>query len=99
MCNIWQVTKHQSFCLRGKYEGKNLEEIALQENKKPFDWLLDNACLNEGIDDLFIAELLIKGKHLPTIKISESSLCKVCHSSCCETPITVFLLLRHATQN
>ena len=41
-----------------KYEGKNLEEIALQENKKPFDWLLDNACLNEGIDDLFIAELL-----------------------------------------
>ena len=35
----------------------NLVEIANFYNKEPFDWLLDNA-INDGLDDLFAAELL-----------------------------------------
>ena len=41
-----------------KFEGMNIKEIALKENKDPFDWLLDNALVENGMDDLFIAELL-----------------------------------------
>ena len=40
-----------------KHVGKNLLEIANFYNKEPFDWLLDNA-INDGLDDLFAAELL-----------------------------------------
>ena len=36
----------------------NISDISLQENKDPFDWLIDNALSEYGIDDLFIAELL-----------------------------------------
>ena len=41
-----------------KFEGMNISDISLQENKDPFDWLIDNALSEYGIDDLFIAELL-----------------------------------------
>ena len=40
-----------------KHIGMNLLEIANFYNKEPFDWLLDNA-INDGIEDLFAAELL-----------------------------------------
>ena len=41
-----------------KFEGMNIKEIGFKENKDPFDWLLDNALVKNGINDLFIAELL-----------------------------------------
>ena len=41
-----------------KFEGLTIKEIALEENKDPFDWLIDNALTNSGMNDLFIAELL-----------------------------------------
>ena len=40
-----------------KHIGMNLLEIANFYNKEPFDWLLDNA-INDGLEDLFAAELL-----------------------------------------
>ncbi len=40
------------------FEGMNISDISLQENKDPFDWLIDNALSKYGMDDLFIAELL-----------------------------------------
>ena len=41
-----------------KYEGVDIKKISKNENKEPLDWLLDNAISLEGIDDLFVAELL-----------------------------------------
>ena len=38
-------------------EGKNLQDISNLKKKTPLDWLLDNA-LNNGMNDLFKAELL-----------------------------------------
>ena len=36
----------------------NVKEIGFKENKDPFDWLMDNALVKNGKNDLFIAELL-----------------------------------------
>ena len=41
-----------------KFEGMNIKEIGLKENKDPFDWLMDNTLVKNGMNDLFIAELL-----------------------------------------
>ena len=41
-----------------KFEGMNIKEIGLKENKDPFDWLMDNTLVENGMNDLFIAELL-----------------------------------------
>ena len=41
-----------------KFEGMNIKEIGFKENKDPFDWLMDNTLVKNGMNDLFIAELL-----------------------------------------
>ena len=40
-----------------KFEGSNVLNISEQMNVEPLDWLLDNT-INNGQDDLFVAELL-----------------------------------------
>ena len=41
-----------------KFEGMNIRDISSKEKKDPFDWLIDNALSKNGMNDLFIAELL-----------------------------------------